>query len=112
MLVDCIVVVVGPRRGILAREEKRLDRFEILTDFGDRLTVRSETTRSNQGNELAQTVRLKFSYEDRIRALDIIENIIGVGKEEYKRQLERDLAREQEGNSSLRKARQQIYFED
>lgn len=95
---------------------------ELRGDFHDEaealgtesVSVQSRTDYSNQRNELAQDVTVTFSVENQLDAVDVIDNIVQLGKDYYSRQLERNLAREadDEGGSRWRFVNQQEYFDD
>lgn len=79
----------------------------------DDITVRSRTDHSNQGNETGQDVTIRFAIEDQLQAIDVIDDVVQIGKEFYDSQLERRLAREQdEEDSKWATIHQQKYFDD
>jgi hypothetical protein len=73
----------------------------------DAVNLRSQPTYSNQGNELYQSVTLRFSVDDKIEGVNVADEVVRLGKEFYERQLERNLAREDGDHIN-----QQKYFED
>jgi hypothetical protein len=84
---------------------------DFMEELGtDNIDVTSRTRRSNQGNELFQVVTLEFPKEYQLHALDIIDDIIAIGKSDYKKQLDQDLSKEE--GTEHKKARQQLYFDD
>lgn len=95
---------------------------ELRADFHDKVealgtesvTVQSRTKYSNQGNEAGQDVTITFGIEDQLDAVDVIDNIVQLGKDYYSRQLERNLAREadDDGENGWRFVNQQTYFDD
>lgn len=84
----------------------------VETLGNESISVRSHTDYSNQGNETWQVVTVEFEIDEKLAAVDILDQVISIGKDYYERQLERDLARESEGDSNWRHASQQLYFED
>lgn len=96
-------------------DELRADFHDEVEALGtDAVSVRSRTDYSNQGNETGQDVTVTFGIEDQLDAVDVIDNIVQLGKDYYSRQLERNLAREadDEGGSRWRFVNQQEYFDD
>ena len=93
---------------------------ELRSDFHDKIdqlgneviAISSITDYSNQGNETGQDVTLRFGLEDQLQALDKINEIIGIGREYYERQLERNLSQEDDVNQDWRHSNQQRYFDD
>lgn len=85
----------------------------IDTLGNEKVSVRSNTRRSNQGNELWQKVTVQFSPENQLSAIDILSHVIEIGKDHYYSQLERDLGQEgDKETSNLKQANQQLYFEE
>lgn len=85
----------------------------IDTLGNEKVSVKSKTDYSNQGNELAQVVTVRFSPKNQLSAIDILSHIVEIGKDHYYSQLERDLSREdEEGDSEYHRSNQQLYFED
>lgn len=93
---------------------------ELRSEFHDRvrslgtnsISVSSRTGKSNQGNETGQDVTVRFDHEDKLTAIDVVNNVIQIGKEIYERQLERNLSREEEKDSNWKHINQQRYFDD
>lgn len=95
-------------------DELRSEFHAEIDTFGpETVSVRSSTEHSNQGNETGQEVTVRFPVEDKLQAIDVIDEVVQIGKTFYDRQLERDLAREEtEGDSTWKHTTQQKYFDD
>lgn len=77
----------------------------------DDIAVYPRTYRSNQGNELAEDVTVRFGVDNKLRGLDVVAEIIELGKDYNTRQLERDLGSEDE-EDGLHYRNQQLYFNE
>lgn len=87
-------------------------REEIHALETDAIVVTPKTYTSNQGNDLAEDVTVKFAIADQLAALDVIRGVIAIGKLYHDRQLERNLEDEQDGDSNYWHKRQQKHFDD
>lgn len=77
----------------------------------DAVSVSVRTYRTNQGNESGQDVTLRFPASEQMDAIDVVNDVVQLGKEYYDRQLERNLGRDDHRAESARK-NQQRYFDD
>lgn len=104
-------LVVEVRASTDLDEELRSEFSDKVDALGtDEISVRHQTYRSNQGNELAEDVTVRFGAQNKLQAIDVIDEIVELGKDYHSRQLERELGRADE--TSTWHHNQQLYFDD
>jgi hypothetical protein len=85
---------------------------QIRTLESDTIQVRPSTERSQQGNDLRESVTMRFPVEEGIEAVDVFNEVVQIGKDFYEKQLERKLARETDSGSGIYRNNQLLYFDD
>jgi hypothetical protein len=86
---------------------KQIDALET-----DSITVNTTTYRSNQGNELGEHMTVRSDTDNQLQAVDVVNDVVQIGKEFYEKQLERELGREEDSDSSYHSEQQLLYFDD
>jgi len=76
-------------------DELRSEFHDAIDTLGsERVSVRSHTRTSNQGDELFQIVTVRFSPEDQLEGIETLAHAIEIGKDAYYTQLDQALAGE------------------
>ena len=94
-------------------EDLRSEFREAITPLGtEQVTVTPKTRKSNQGNDLYETVTVEFATSEQLGAIDIIGEAVEIGQEYHETQLERNLNDEDKEGTGYWYTGQQKHFVD